>query len=284
MTRPEDTLPNGSDSSELLEPLDAAPGPARPLSEAEASALVELVHARVSALPRQRRRFPPLRALGVAGALAAASAAAAAVLTLSRPEPAPPPQNTPREQRPRVTPPLEVPQPEVAPPIDSLDEPAPPPDSADHAQDERRPRRAPKPQKHSEAAADRLAEANALRGQRRYREALDLYSEVIERYPGSIQSSAARVAAAAIRLEQFGDVQGAERLYREAKTSGGQLTAEAQFGLAEVARARGDASAESSALEEFLRLYPGNPLGAAARRRLDALVDGRAVPGATEQP
>jgi len=116
-----------------------------------------------------------------------------------------------------------------------------------------------------------LAEANRLRGQHRYRPALGLYLQVIERYPSSIQASAARVAAAAIRLEQFGDVQGAERLYRDAKTSSGQLTPEAQFGLAEVYRARGDYPAEERALDEFVHRYSDSPLVSAAKRRLRSL-------------
>jgi tetratricopeptide (TPR) repeat protein len=120
-------------------------------------------------------------------------------------------------------------------------------------------------------AADRLAAANSLRSRHRYREALALYSQVIEIDPNGIQASAARVAAAEMKLEQFGDIAGAERLYREAKTQGGELTAEAQFGLSQVARARGDAPAERRALQDFLARHPESPLVSAARRRLSTL-------------
>ena len=120
-------------------------------------------------------------------------------------------------------------------------------------------------------AADRLAAANSLRSRHRYREALALYSQVIESDPNGIQASAARVAAAEMKLEQFGDIAGAERLYREAKTQGGELTAEAQFGLSQVARARGDAPAERRALQDFLARHPESPLVSAARRRLSTL-------------
>lgn len=89
--------------------------------------------------------------------------------------------------------------------------------------------------------------------------------------PNGMQASVARVAAAEMKLEQFGDVAGAERLYREARTQGGELTAEAQFGLAQVARARGDAAAERGALQDFLSRHPESPLAAAARRRLSTL-------------
>ena len=134
-----------------------------------------------------------------------------------------------------------------------------PDDDEEHAEEEKRP------------AADRLAAANSLRSRHRYREALALYSQVIELDPNGIQASAARVAAAEMKLEQFGDIAGAERLYREAKTQGGELTAEAQFGLSQVARARGDAPTERRALQDFLARHPESPLVSAARRRLSTL-------------
>ena len=64
---------------------------------------------------------------------------------------------------------------------------------------------------------------------------------------------------------------GAEQLYRQAKTRGGELTAEAQFGLAQVYRARSETDRERRALEEFVARHPESPLVAAARRRLQAL-------------
>jgi hypothetical protein len=117
-----------------------------------------------------------------------------------------------------------------------------------------------------------LARANALRGRRHYREALDLYLYVVSEYPGSMQSRAAQLAAAAIRLEQLRDIDGAEELYQAVrKTSDGELAAQAAFGLAEVARARADRGGEARALHEFLAHYARHPLAAAARRRLNAL-------------
>jgi tetratricopeptide (TPR) repeat protein len=127
------------------------------------------------------------------------------------------------------------------------------------------------PRQNRTVAADRLAAANGLRSRHRYREALALYLRVIETDPNGMQASVARVAAAEMQLEQFGDVAGAERLYREARTQGGELTAEAQFGLAQVARVRGDAPGERLALQDFLGRHPESPLAAAARRRLNTL-------------
>ena len=127
------------------------------------------------------------------------------------------------------------------------------------------------PRQNKTVAADRLAAANSLRSRHRYREALALYLQVIEIAPNGMQASVARVAAAEMQLEQFGDIAGAERLYRDARTQGGELTTEAQFGLAQVARARGDAAGERRALQDFLGRHPESPLAAAARRRLDTL-------------
>jgi outer membrane protein assembly factor BamD (BamD/ComL family) len=95
--------------------------------------------------------------------------------------------------------------------------------------------------------------------------------QVIELDPNGMPAAVARVAAAELRLEQFGDIAGAEQLYRQAKTRGGELTAEAQFGLAQVYRARAETARERSALEEFVARHPESPLVAAARRRLQAL-------------
>jgi tetratricopeptide (TPR) repeat protein len=124
----------------------------------------------------------------------------------------------------------------------------------------------------SKRAADHLARANALRGKRQYREALDLYLYVVSEYPDSMQSRSAQLAAAAIRLEQLRDIDGAEELYQAVlDNSHGELAAQAAFGIAEVARARADRSAEARALREFLARHASHPLAAAARRRLGAL-------------
>lgn len=120
-------------------------------------------------------------------------------------------------------------------------------------------------------AVDTLARANAARGARRYSEALESYSRVVERYPSTLQAQAARVAAAALSLEQFGDTKAAERLYLAAAARGGALGAEARHGLADVYRARGDTASERAALVELLRAHPQSPLARSARARLAEL-------------
>jgi len=272
--------PDSVSESEVLqlEALDSAPGPARPLSAAETAAMIDRLERQLWGVRPRSKRLRLGAVLGVAGAFAAASAAAAIyVLRPAEPAAVTAPNEALRTGGTPEKPSTSVP--EVA--RGTADEPtgAPAPSLASPEAPAAGPRAVDDKVegsgrgviRHSKAAADQLAEANALRGRHRYRQALDLYLRVIERYPSSMQASAARVAAAAMRLEQFGDVQGAERLYREAKTTGGELTAEAQFGLAEVFRARNDANAERQALHEFTARYPDNPLKSVAERRLQVL-------------
>lgn len=125
---------------------------------------------------------------------------------------------------------------------------------------------APKP------AVDLLAQANALRGQQEYRQALHTYLEVVRRYPHTRQAEAARVAAAALRLEHLSDPAGAARQYRTAGSPQG-LEEETAFGLAEAHRAAGRADRERAQLQYFLKTYPRSPLAPAARQRLGELAD-----------
>jgi tetratricopeptide (TPR) repeat protein len=255
-----------------LELLDDAAGPARSLSPTELAALAQRVERTWATRHAVRpRRVPRVIMLGGALALASAGAAGAVYSVVwSEPRHAPSPPAPPHainEKMARAT---------AAVPIvpDAVDAGAPavvevrPPVEASQ-NEPLSPSRGK--ERHIPAAADRLADANALRGQHRYREALALYLQVIRGYPDSIQASAARVAAAALELEQFGNIQGAEHLYRDAKTTGGKLIPEAEFGLAQVFRARADAAGERKALQEFVARYPESPLVSAAERRLETL-------------
>lgn len=308
MSEPEDREPVGSDELAadveeeldrgLLPLLDAEAGPARPLSEREQLLLVDRIERQFA----QRGRVLPWRAsrrVVLVGALFAASAAAAVYgvgvlsrdpaplegtgkgsATLSKPSEAVPSDAVPSEPAPSEPVPSEpvlaqpvapaLPDPAVSPTASSSERPAKP----GSAPSKSFPGGASEPQvsrSGGAAGADRLAAASALRARHRYREALALYLQVIELDPDGMQASVARVAAAEVQLDHLGDTAGAERLYREAKTQGGELTAEAQFGLAQVARARGDATSERQALQDFLSRHPGSPLVSAARRRMSAL-------------
>jgi tetratricopeptide (TPR) repeat protein len=272
MTRPGNIESGEREVTPGLELLDDAEGPARSLSPAELATLAERVQRSwaIRATPRPRR-VPRVIMLGGALALASAGAAGAVYsVAFSEPSslPSPPPlpvlgeahQAHALSAAPIIPDAIDAGAPEVAPlrevPAASATERLVPARGKAH---------------HVLAAADRLADANSLRGEHRYREALALYLQVIRGYPDSIQASAARVAAAALELEQLGNIQGAEHLYREAKTSGGKLTPEAAFGLAQVLRARADAAGERKALQEFVTRYPESPLVSAAERRLETL-------------
>jgi len=120
-------------------------------------------------------------------------------------------------------------------------------------------------------AVDLLAKANDHRRKKQYRRALNAYLEVIELHPGSRQAEAARVAAAALRLEHLSDANGAAEHYRAAASGQGQLGEEAAYGLAEAHRAAGRHDAERQQLHRFLDQYPTSPLAATARLRLREL-------------
>jgi tetratricopeptide (TPR) repeat protein len=277
------------DMSDLLPSLDADAGPARPLSERELALFAARIEQQFARPVPRRLRRGPLRLVLVAASFAASAAAAVygvVVLqaALLQGETAAPASNAPSQAPRSPTPPS------PSPPVPGSDAPEPALSDAApvEAPTEERPgserparlnaaplgsKTAPRssPGRSRSPAADRLAAANALRGERRYREALDVYLQVIELDPNGMPAAVARVAAAEMRLEQFGDVAGAEQLYRQAKTRGGELTAEAQFGLAQVYRARAETGRERRALEEFVARHPDSPLVAAARRRLQAL-------------
>jgi tetratricopeptide (TPR) repeat protein len=258
--------------------LDGKAGPALAISEQEARALVARIIERSRQSPATarnaaRRRIMPF----VIGAVMATSAAAASyqrgwglpwpnaakpeaasVVPLVAPSPPAPPK--------RVAPPRVEAEPELVPeavplPAPRLDKPAAAPALA---------RKPPQPAPEA-VAEDGLSRANSLRGQGRYADALTAYLAVVQGHPRSRQAQAARVAAAALELERFGNAASAERLYTQAAESGSELAAEARFGIAETHRARGDAARERAALRSFLEKHPESPLAAAARRRLESL-------------
>jgi tetratricopeptide (TPR) repeat protein len=272
MTRSDDGSSRGDPDIAGLDALDGEQGPARPLSAQEAACIADRLMLRLESTSTLRQapseqarrrvgRHAPRRwprwLLGAAGVTLATAAAALYGTDWLAPN-----REAASGERP-------------APPVQPL-APADPggrptdtrPDSGDGGNGGEPPTLAHE----SRRAADHLARANALRGKRRYREALDLYLYVVSEYPDSMQSRAAQLAAAAIRLEQLRDIDGAEELYQAVrKTSDGELAAQAAFGLAEVARARVDRGAEARALREFLARHASHPLAAAARRRLGAL-------------
>jgi hypothetical protein len=254
---------DGGEHDAGLEPLDVGAGPALPLSEREAAALSERLTRNFGMTPRGARRRSLARVLIIGAATTTAAAAAAMYgtewISHRAPERALP--EAPGDATP-------TPPPATEPPADHDGRPT---EAADPVPPDRTDGDLRSVARHSRAAEDHLGRANSLRGEHRYREALDLYLYVAREYPRSQQARAAQLAAAAIRLEQFRDIDGAEVLYRSVRNGAGELSAEADFGLAEVARARGDDTGEIHALREFLQRHAGHPLQAAAERRMKAL-------------
>lgn len=123
------------------------------------------------------------------------------------------------------------------------------------------------------AVQDALAEANRLRGERRYAEAAAAYGRAARLVPGGREAYVAIVARAELLLERLGRPREARRLYRAALAARprGPLLDEALCGLAESERLLGDPKAERVPLERLLRERPESPLRSRAEARLREL-------------
>jgi tetratricopeptide (TPR) repeat protein len=123
------------------------------------------------------------------------------------------------------------------------------------------------------AARDAIAEANRLRGARRFSEAAVAYGRAAELVPGSEDAYVATVARAELLLERLGRPAEARSLYQAALAARprGALLDEALVGMAESARLLGDGAGERGALMRLLRERPASPLRPRAEARLAGL-------------
>lgn len=248
------------DSEEIAERLvlDAQPGPARPLSAADESALVARILQQAKARPdasvRKRRRWHVL----IAAALLVTGAAAAQRLLRSEEEPMPvlsTQLGASLEMAKAKAKKVEVrPEPKVA---SAQPEGETPPPTFPAAK----------------RGADLLRQANQLRGERKWQAAAAMYARVMREYPGTPAASAARIAVADLKLHHLGDAEGAQKLYAAAQQEEprGALSEEAAWGMVEAHRARGDAAAERDALRSFLQRFPNSALAGRARSRLEQI-------------
>jgi TolA-binding protein len=260
---------------QLLE-LDSNAGPAEPLTRDQELALIAAVMGRTDIFqPASERRVRMRRGSGywAAGALLLGGVAAAAALvrSLSPSDPPPAPAAITAAGA-QASPPAEAPAvaPAAAPqqsPTTRLESQAAEPTLKRDGKGSV----APLPATIERIARDRLEQANRLRREQRYAEALTVYLQVAADYPRSLQAQAARVAAADIKLEHLRDAAGAQQLYNAASQQGGALSEEAAFGLAESHRQTGDVKREREALERFVVSYPNSPSAPRARQRLQAL-------------
>lgn len=252
---------------ELLGALDDEPGPARPLSPQQASALVR------GALDVAFSPPPPVapapkpwyarRAVWMTGAgLAVVGAVAVGVWSARQPPPPVPP--VPREAEVKQAPPPPVVREEAPPPPEA----APVAEAPAPTVPETRP--APRPTAEPE---DLLRRANERRAQGQWRAAESLYQRVLQASPGTESAYVALVASGGLRLEHLGDARGALRQYQQALRlrPAGSLSEEARHGVARAWRALGDTVQEKRALEDFLAAHPDSLRAESAKHRLAQL-------------
>jgi hypothetical protein len=260
-------------SERWLPPLDDGPGPAAPIPDARASAMVEAAIERAFPAPAPRRlslsRAPMF---AMAATLAIAAAAAAYAWRHRAPATNAPPAAPESSPAVVVAPP--APATSASAPADSAESTAPytAAPSVSAAPGPARPARAP-----SAEATDLLARANELRAARRWAEAAQTYERVLVLHASSSDATVATVAAADLHLDHLHDPKGALRLYRSARGAqgGGALAEQVSWGIARSTRALGDARAEQAALTEYLERYPSGLFAADARQRLADLAGPR---------
>ena len=119
------------------------------------------------------------------------------------------------------------------------------------------------------APADLLAEANAARGAHHWRAADALYARVVAGGDAALAVQTALVASGTLHLEHLGDPAGAAQRFRAALASGSRdpLAEDARWGLVEAARDLGDPAGELRALDDFRAHHAGSVRAARARAR-----------------
>lgn len=237
-------------------------GPARPLDDAQAEALI------AGALDAWGAPASPSASAGkstawwaTAAAVMLVAGAASAALVLQGPDDVPPEAETAP-----VTGEPEVEEPSFPEPVEIIDEDDSVPGVTPEQRRRRRPRMVPE-----RTPDDLLQEANQLRGARRWSDAERTYLEVTSAYPGTHAAYVAQVAAANIRLERLNRAGAAARLFRAAIRIGGPLDPEARDGLARALRRTGDRIGERRALEGLLERHPRSAYANRARERLAEL-------------
>lgn len=240
--------------------LDAEPGPAPPQSAAAEAAMISAAVS--TALGPGGGGGPGGAALKLAALTAALALALTGAWLLTRSGAAPEPRvsekvvtpvsDTPEAPgRPDAGQRIEEPETELVMEAETVPEPAP---------------KKPPPKKLAPASSeDLLAEANAARKRKAWKEADALYARVVDEHAGTAAAQIALVASATLHLEHLEDPRGAVKRFQKALA--GPVAEEARYGLAEAYRALGDDAAEAAALTDFLRHHPDSPLAERARKR-----------------
>jgi tetratricopeptide (TPR) repeat protein len=258
--------------------LDDRPGPAPRISRERALAMVETA---LAELPPPVAAPKRLAAGGKYGVVAAAvllgvvGGAAAARWYFADRTPAPATSTTTEAQKAakpaalREAVPVPAVQPRAATPAPATLEPAEP----DVVDSEPAVERSASAERGRAAPEDLLQKANRLRTQGRFREAAQTYSAVSDRYPKTLSSYVAQVAAASIELEHLSQPGKARRLFERAlkEHPEGALDLEARQGLATALRDLGQEKAEVEALRRLIDVHPASPAAKRAALRLAEL-------------
>lgn len=252
--------------------LDDRPGPAPRISREKALAMVETALAALPPPVAAPRRIAAagrtwLAAAGVV--LGVASGAAAARWYFTEPKA---PESAPAKVAPAPPAPRVAAEPaQVAPPPPAAAVAAPTP--AEEADEVEASERSASSTRGRGAPEDLLQKANRLRTEGRFRDAAQTYSSVSDRYPKTLSSYVAQVAAASIELEHLSNPGRARRLFERAlrEHPEGALDLEARQGLATALRDLGQEKAEIDALHRLIDVHPGSPAAKRAALRLSEL-------------
>lgn len=258
--------------------LDDRPGPAPRISRERALAMVETALAELPPPMAAPRRFASagrswLVAAAVLFGIVGGAAAARWYFadTAKAPVPAVGNANRFEELTPApVVPPVAV----VAPPAAAVAPPAAAvaPAPAEEADPEAPADRSAAAERRG-APEDLLQKANRLRTQGRFRDAAQTYSAVSDRYPKTLSSYVAQVAAGSIELEHLSNPGKARKLFERAlrEHPEGALDLEARQGLATALRDLGQEKAEIDVLHRLIDVHPGSPAAKRAALRLAEL-------------
>jgi hypothetical protein len=116
-----------------------------------------------------------------------------------------------------------------------------------------------------------LKQALALRSQGQFRRAADVYRRIHETSPKSPAGAAALVSLGELLLSSLNEPAAALTAFNSYLARGGELSQEAAFGKIRALRALRRSADEQSAIEQFLRQYPGSPQSRVLRQRLTTL-------------
>jgi ferric-dicitrate binding protein FerR (iron transport regulator) len=116
-----------------------------------------------------------------------------------------------------------------------------------------------------------LKQALALRSQGQFRRAADVYRKIHEASPRSAAGAAALLSLGELLLSSLNEPAAALTAFDSYLARGGELSQEAAFGKIRALRALRRSAEERSAIEQFLRQYPGSPQSRVLRQRLTTL-------------